>query len=425
MRNLSAIMIIFCFFIIPSAAISVSPGDIEWDSAVSGTLYRGGILTNGNYSIKAIEFSAAVHGLKDINGNIVPETEVEPMVLIQIYKKDVLLQEIVFYPQTGTYTDPDYQVRVSATGFMGKNDRAWVYEYYNPWATLSIQLRAKPPIIEVSVATDKSSYTMYDDQIITATVTVKNSGNSFAKFVDVKLNLGELKLKRGDESMLHQYYPRMEKGTSQTYSVILSVPSVADTKTYTLSTDAKGLDLNDIEYKANGTTTCTVSPKQSTSVTISKSVKDRIYLTDTVNVRITVGNGGPTDITNIHVTDSMDPNFELKSNASFSWDIPVIKSGGEWGTTYSIKPLETNLAGFSIPQANAQFTVYNKQYNEISNTVKLIVNGPKIVVNKTVDRTSVNLSDEVNVTVTINNIGNIATKTVNGLVLGALIIILK
>jgi len=42
---------------------------------------------------------------------------------------------------------------------------------------------------------DKTTYTSYDDQIITATVTIKNSGKAVAKNVDVNLNTGDLKLR--------------------------------------------------------------------------------------------------------------------------------------------------------------------------------------------------------------------------------------
>ena len=94
-----------------------------------------------------------------------------------------------------------------------------------------------------------------------------------------------------------------------------------------------------------------------------------------------------------------------------TWDIPVLKPG-EWKDIgYSIKPLETNINGFTFPEVNAQFKVNNKQYNISSNTSTVIVNGPKIIINKTLDKQIVNISEDVTVTVSIQNIGNIATRT--------------
>jgi uncharacterized repeat protein (TIGR01451 family) len=413
MKKYVPVLIIILWSVALASAASFSQGDIEWAAAVSGTLYKGSTLTKGEYMVKAVQFPSPVPGVKDINGNILPETDVEPMVLLEIYKSGVLIKELIMNLQSEAYIDPDYEAKVSATGFPAKNARGWVYEYYTvepPWATVSIQLRAKPKL-EAKVATDKSAYTSYNDQIITATVTATNSGDARAKNVDVYLNIGELKLRGGDISQLHQYIPTLEKGASQSFSVILVVPELIDQKSYTLSADAKGFDIKGLEYRpANTSTTITVSPKQN-YFTISKGVsKDRIYLPETVVVRVTVANGGMYDIYNIHVNDSMNEKFELKSNTSSQWDIPVLKPGEEWGTSYSIKPLETNINGFTIPAASAQFTVNNKPYSASSKAPTVIVNGPKIMLNKTVDKSAVNISEDVTVTVSINNIGNIATK---------------
>ncbi len=407
MRRYLAIFIILWYV---NLAAGFSPNDIEWASAVSGTLYKGSSLTNGQYMVKAVQFSSPVPGLKDINGNIVPETDVDPMVFLEVYKNGTLIKELVMNLVSEAYVDPDYEVRVSATGFMARNAREWVLEYYNPWATISIQTRALPEL-DVKVTTDETAYTSYEDQIITATVTVTNSGSAFAKFVDVNLDTGELNPRGGDINQLHRSYSRMEKGASQSFSAILVVPQLLDQKSYNLSANAKGLDAKDIEYRATtASRTITVSPKQN-YFTISKAIKDRMYLQNTATVRLTVANGGMYDIYNINITDSMNDNFELKSNTSFQWDIPVLKPGQEWGTTYSIKPLEASLSGFIIPAAAAQFTANNKQYTASSKTITVVVNGPKILLNKTVSKQIVNISEDVNVTVSINNAGDIGTRT--------------
>ncbi len=407
-RYLAVLIIILCS---ANLAASYAPGDIEWGTAVSGTLGKGGTLTNEQFMVKAVQFPSPVPGIRDINGNIIPETDVEPMVLLNIYKNNVLIKEnLIMNLQTEAYIDPDYEVKVSATGFPAKNDKIWVYEYYNPSATIAIATRAKPKL-DVTVTTDKSAYTSYTDNIITATVTVTNSGDARAKSIDVYLNTGELSLRGGDTSQLHHYYYMMEKGASQSWEVILVVPELIDQKSYTLSAEAKGFDVKDLEYKAAKTSaSITVSPKQN-YFTISKAMsKDRMYLPETIVVRLTVANGGMYDINNIHVADSMNEKFELKSNTSFQWDISVLKPGDEWGTSYSIKPLETNIDGFTIPAASAKFTVNNKPYSASSQTPKVIVNGPKLILNKTVNKAVVNITEDVTVTVSIKNVGNIATK---------------
>ncbi len=408
MRLYLGVLVIALWLISFPLAAAFVPNDIEWSPAVTGTLYKGGELSNGDYKVKAVEFPGAVQGVKDINGNWVPETDVDPMVYLEVYKNGSLIKEIIVTPQSGSYIDPDYEVKVYGTNFMSKSAKEWVLQYYNPWATVAIETRAKP-ILEVTVTTDKTAYTSYDDQIITATVTIKNSGGAVAKNVDVNLNTGDLKLRGGSSDQLHQYYYRLEKGASQSFSVVLVVPQLIDQKSYNLKADAKGYDVKDLEYKATtGSASLTVSPKQN-YFTVSKSVKDNIYLKDTAFVKVAVANGGMYDISNININDSMNENFKLTSNVTFQWHIPLLKPGEEWSTTYSIQPLDASLSGFAIPAATAQFTVNNKQYSASSKTTTVVVNGPKVILNKVVNKATVNITEDVTVTITVNNVGNIAT----------------
>ncbi len=411
MRWYLTILIIILLTADQAFAVTFSPNDIEWASAVSGTLYRGGTLTNGEYMVKAVQFPAGVPGYKELKtGNIKPETEVDPMVYLEIYRNGVMLKEFVMTVNSDAYIDPDYEVRVSTTGFVARNAKEWVLEYYNPWVTVSIQKRALPKL-EITVSTDKPSYTSNNAEIITAKVEVKNTGNAFIEKVDADLKIGELSLRGGDLSQLHRYYNRIEKGTSQSFEVILVVPDLIDQRSYNLNVSAKGYDVKGLEYSASGSKSPIVSPKQN-YFGISKAVRDRIYLQDYASVRITVANGGMYDIYNIHIMDNMSDKFVLSSSPiSFAWDIPVLKPGEEWGTGYSIKPVEANINGWTIPAASSTFMVNNKPYSASTSTIKLVVNGPRILLNKTVSKPVVNISEDVTVTVSANNIGNIGTKT--------------
>ncbi|MDD5615322.1 MAG: hypothetical protein PHH85_03890 [Candidatus Methanoperedens sp.] len=410
MRRYFVILFVFILGVNQASAVIFNPDDIEWASAVSGTLHKGGTLTNGEYMVKAAQFPAGVPGIKTINGDIVPETDVDPMVYLEIYKNGMLLKEFVMTVGGEAYIDPDYEVKVSATSFSARNAKEWVLEFFDPWAAVSIQKRALPKL-EVTVTTDKSTYTSNNAEIITATVNVKNTGDAFSKNIDATLNIGELKLRGGDASQLHNSYLRLNKGESKSFDVILVVPDLIDQKSYSLSASVKGYDVKELGYNASGSLSLTVSPKQN-YFGISKAVRDRIYLQDYATVRITIANGGMYDIYNIHVTDNMSDKFVLSSSPTpFAWDIPLLKPGEEWGTGYSIKPTEANIDGWTIPVASATFTVNNKPYSASSSTMKIVVNGPRLQLNKTVSKPVVNLSEDVTVTVSVNNIGNIGIKT--------------
>lgn len=413
MKNFTVLIIILWLTSISSTVSAMSEtnfsvSDVEWDVAVSGTLYRGNTLSNGEYTTKAMQFSSPVPGIKNMQGNIVPDDVVYQMVYLNIYKNGVFIRETIMDMTNGPYIDPDYDVKITVTGFLKRNAKEWVYEYYNPWASISIQTRAKPKL-EVEIITDKAIYTSHDDNIISAKVKIINSGGAFAKNVDVNLNIGELKLRGGDISQLHQYYSRIDKNSVQSFRVILVVPELIDEKSYGLIVDTKGYDVKDIAYGITSSSSVIITPEQN-YLMISKALRDRIYLDDIENVKITVANGGIYDIYNISVTDSMNENFVLGPNMSLQWHIPLLKPGQEWYKTYSIKPMKADLNGFRMPEATAKFTVNNKPYSASSGMTTVVVNGPIIILNKTVNKNVVAIGEDVIVTVTINNVGNIPTK---------------
>jgi hypothetical protein len=411
MRRYFAILFIFILAVDQTSAVIFSPNDIEWTAAVSGTLHKGGTLTNGEYMVKAVQFPSGVPGIKTYpSGSIVPEEVVDPMVYLEIYKNGMLIKEFVMTVGSEAYIDQDYEAKVSTTEFTAGNAREWVLEFYDPWVTVGIQKRALPKL-EVTVTTDKSTYNSNNAEIITATVNVKNTGDAFLKNIDANLNIGELKLRGGDASQLHNSYPRLNKGESKSFDVILVVPDLIDQQLYSLGSSAKGYDVKELGYNSSDPVSLTVSPRQN-YFGITKAVRDRIYLQDYASVKITIANGGMYNIYNIHVTDNMSDKFVLSSSPTpFVWDIPLLKPGEEWGTGYSIKPTEANIDGWTIPAASATFTVNNKPYSASTSTIKIIVNGPRILLNKTVSKPVVNISEDVTVTVSVNNVGNIGTGT--------------
>lgn len=408
MRRYLIILIIISLSI--NSSYAFTSNDIQWGEPVTSNLHRGGTITNGEYMVKAVEFTAPVQGFKDGKGNIVPDN-IEPSVAIEIYKNGVFMTQTVFSAQSGPYINPDYEVMVSVTGFLAKTAREWVYEYYDPWGEVRLSKRGIPKLdITITTVPDKDSYTSNGDYYITAKYEVKNNGEARAKYVDLNFNPGDLKSRSGNAQDLHKNFQVIEKGETQSFEVILEVPNLFDQKTFTLTGLATGTDAKDLNYNWNGSKTITVSPRQD-YFTLSKGMRDRIYLNNSVLVRLVAVNGGMYDIYDIHINDSMNPNFELISNLFMQWNKSVLKPGEEWViATYSMKPSEANINGFPIPSANAQFTVNGKPYSLSSTSTLLVVNGPKIVLTKSVLKPVVNISEDVTVTVSINNIGNIATK---------------
>jgi uncharacterized repeat protein (TIGR01451 family) len=410
--NKTLILILIVLLLEIPLASSYMPNDIEWAPSTEAILYKGNNFTNGPYTVVAIQFPTPVPGFKELQTNkILPETPVSPVVYLEIYNNGALMKETVLYLRSPYEIDPDYEVKVSLIDILPGTSSEWVMEYYKPWAKVSISLRGKPKF-EVTVTTDKTNYVSSTDEILTATVKVTNTGDAVARNVEVDLDPGVLQLRGGSTSQFHHTYLELKKGETQSFPVIFLVPKVAADTSYTLSAKTKGYDVKDLEYQVSGSLAIPVASKPFiTGVSVSKAIKNRIYLKDTILVRVTVSNGGDFDLYNVRLTDSLNENFKLLFDSPLQWEIPVIESGHDESRTYSLKPLETNLDGFTIPAANAHFMINNKEYNASSESPLVIVNGPKIILNKTVDKQTVNISEDITITVTVNNIGNIATKT--------------
>ena len=238
-----------------------------------------------------------------------------------------------------------------------------------------------------------------------------NKGDAIARNVDVTLNIDELKLRGGTTDQLHQIYMELKKGESKSFEVILIVPDLLDQKSYDFNVDTKSFDVKNLEYKSAGKASIIVAIKQD-YFTVSKTIsKSRIYLNDIIMVRLTVGNNGMRDMNDIVLRDSINPNFELKSDTPLFWNIPVLHPG-EWkDLEYSIKPLETSLNRFYNSRCRSRIhSKWQAIQHFLGSILTLLVNGPKIVINKTVDKKIANISEDVTVTVSIKNIGNIPTR---------------
>lgn len=411
MRILYVLIIFLFLFTGISSAADFNKNEIEWDSGTSGTVYRGESFTSDQYTVKAVQFFGPVPGIKTLQGNIVPDPDVvvDPSVNLEIYKNGVFINETILKVSSGPYIDPDYEYRVSVIEFPKRSSNEWVYEYYKPWAKVGIEKRAKPEL-EVKIITDKSPYISYYDSMIHARVKIINKGGAFIKNIEANLNIGELNLTSYDTRLLHKSYLRIDRKAQESYDVSLHVPELTEDRTYVLSADARGYDVKGLEYTASNSSNVAVTVRTEHYFRLSKSARDRIYLGDNDTVRIVASNGGVYDIYNITIQDSIIEDFDLEPNTTLEWNIPLLKPGQNWETNYKIIPLRTNINGFKIPEAAAKITVNNRPYKVTSEEPGIIVNGPIIILNKTVDKEYAYINEDVIVTVSINNIGNIPTR---------------
>ncbi|MCZ7385070.1 MAG: hypothetical protein O8C63_10030 [Candidatus Methanoperedens sp.] len=372
---------------------------VQWAPGVSAKLERGGNITLGEYSVKAVSFPAPVEHDKYMN---IPAEPVEQFAGLNISKKGILIDTIVL-GLGESYISPDNELKVTVKDMPSKDSKVWLFESYEPWATIELDPRGKPEL-SVSVETDKTEYALSSATEIVTVVTLRNTGTADAFNVGMKLKT-DLPIKRGS---LNFHYDRVKKG-SASETITFSLPKIVKTKSYEIVANATGYDVKEHPYTTESENTISVLTEPQVSLSINKSANDRIYLKDFAIVSLTVKNNAKDDLKNVSVTDYVPDGFKLTNNNSLHWvfDLPAM---GYWDFHYLIKPQVPDPDGIVLPSAMAEFTYENEFYSVKSNEVAVVVYGPSIVLDKKTDVSEINPNDLVTVTVVARNSGTTPTR---------------
>ncbi|KCZ72495.1 protein of unknown function DUF11 [Candidatus Methanoperedens nitroreducens] len=385
-----------------SSVYAFETSKLQWSEGISDTLERGEVISYNEYSVKVVAFPPPVESDKYIER---PSEPVEPYVGLNISKNGSFINTTVLKLDE-SYISPDGELRVTAKELPSRSATEWLFQSYNPWATIELNPRGIPDL-ELSVDTDKSKYAPSQDQEIVATVSLENTGSADAFNVDMDIKT-ELPVKRGS---LKYHYEKIGKGESITETITFALPLLTEEKIYSISANTSGYDALDIAYAAQITQIISTAINPEWSMSLRKSTHDKMYLKDSVMVSLSLKNNGKYDIRSVSINDFLPDGFKLVSNVSLQW-VVNISAGGEWDYRYLIKPQEPNTEGVLFPPATAQFKVRNELYGIRSNQPKIVVYGPKIVLDKQIDVPDVNPGDTVIVTVTAENTGNTPTKVV-------------
>lgn len=359
--------------------------DVEWKVIVdSTTLHWADSVTNGGYVIQAGDF--------DEDG----------LVYITI-SKDGQVKELAPL-ETGDTLIAEDEIKVYVRE-VNPDKREWGSEIRNPTVTIQIYRRALPSLGLILV-TDEYSYdpkSYSSPSTITATITVRNTGDAKIKNVDLTIDTGGLELTEGD---LTYHYDAILKSESTCGTMIkMKVPILWDTSSFTISAEAKGYDIKGAEYSGDGSISVSIDKKWELFVT--KSMTENAYMGETVNTFVNIRNTGICDIDMITVTDEMIEGLELINNITLEKAISL--KSGECASNlfeYDLKPISSGT--FTAPVATAIFTAPNgEEYTVSSGYPRVTINGPNIILTKKVSTSNVNPGDEVTVTVDVLNAGNV------------------
>ncbi len=396
--KLIIIPLVLSVFISSAAAFEVN--QLQWAQGISGKLKQDDIISYNGYSVRAIGFPGPFESDRYKN---IPAEPVDPYVALNISKNGIFINKTVL-ALGESFVVPDGELRITATGLPPKDSSVWLFESYDPWATVDLSPRGTPKL-EIQVETDKTEYLSATSTEINAIVTLKNTGTASASNVDVTLKT-DLPIKRGE---LNYHYDKIEKGTSNSMAVTFSTPLLQEMNNYDMLANVTGFDVKDIFYTGESSKTISITPEPLVSLSIHKTTNDKIYLKDLAIVSLSVKNNGKDDLKNVSITDSLPDEFKLTNNNSLHWvvDLPV---GGDWDFHYLIKPVESNSEGITLPAASAGFNYRNKNYLIQSNSPSIVVYGPKITLTKQADVTQITPGDSVTITTVAENKGSTPTK---------------
>ncbi len=154
-----------------------------------------------------------------------------------------------------------------------------------------------------------------------------------------------------------------------------------------------------------------VEPEPQVNLSIRKVAAESMLLKDFTSISLVVLNNGTYDLKNVNVADTLPPGFKLLGNQSLHWVVDVPASG-MWEYRYLVRPQEPSREGITLPAATAKFTVMKGVITVKSDRPKIVVHGPKVVLDKKTDVSEAKQGGNVTVSIVAENTGTIPTSIV-------------
>lgn len=384
-----SLIFLFSLMLLCLPALAYTADDIEWvDSATkSGTLGWGTTLVVDSYVIKAEDFN------KDgfVSISISSNNQVKSISPLRV-------GESLTYRDTANGND----IRVVVDSTELKTDE-WTGNLKDPKASISVYKRAYPKM-KIEITTDKDTYDprLSGSSIVTATINIKNEGDAKAFNMDVEIDSCGMVQTSG--KMKYSYKDVEEDEILEPIVVKFKVSEYWDQTKIDFKVTTKSKDINNQIHTDEGKKTLTIEPV--VELIITKSIPKEIYMDKSAYVTVSVYNKGLYSVSSATITDVLNEYFELQDNANLETTISL--APGETKADllkYTMKPVK---AGKTTPPATtATFTGPDGKVRTFKSiTSEVTVNGPNIVLTKTISPSSVSPGKEATVSVTVHNQGN-------------------
>jgi len=275
-----------------------------------------------------------------------------------------------------------------------------------PWAKIEISLRGLPDLdidVETEKGDDKDTFKLTNSKI-PVTINIKNEGDAPLEDVDIYIDTDGLEFYSFTTSTKTHYTEDIiEDGASITQiSFELEIPSHMKDTEYNISVNVTGIDQKDEMHNFTDGKEITVL----NMINITKTTKSEIFMTDTAFVQLIIKNDGAYAVNNIELGDSIPNYFELVGSSPLQWNFNMAP-GQNRDFKYTIKPIKPDTDGYDLPAADATWEVGGIEYDQTCTKPEIIVHGSKILLEKTVSPTQVERNENVTVTITATNVGDV------------------
>ncbi len=270
-----------------------------------------------------------------------------------------------------------------------------------------------------------SSISVYEDSRFDFTPTIKNNGTDRAYDLEISIDVGNFTITKGQTKT---YYDSLDAGGEIPQNLVLWSPSVENTTSFPIKTRVKYKDFYNEEFEVNTTTMVTVYPAleafiivrvERTQLSTTINYADESDINEPSKMEIRLKNQGFAAIENLTFNLSLPKNMEISTNDTV-WtgrveaeikrptDILYIFTDDiSWSGNLSKdqeKTLDLTLSGSKSGHYKIPYTV-TYDGKQISEVLDFKVKGAIITMTKTIEKSEVNMGEEINILVIIENIG--------------------
>ena len=391
-KKLALIALIAVFFFSAFSMIAFAAEDIEWVEKQDGTKrYWGDTATVDGYVIKAEDFNDD----KQVFVSISKDGEKLKTAPLSEGSEVVYDDKIKVYAQK---VDPNYEtITIDDKKFETKN--------WNPYAELDILVRGEPKF-DIDVETRKDIYDSKSagDSRIDVSIKLKNEGESKAEDTVLTIDTAGMEVLKGKTR--YRLGDVLKDETLEPVNLTLKAPTPWIDTDLNITAKTTCVDVRDNKYEHIGSKVIKIEKKW--GLVISKIVTKNNHMGKPVHVSVNVLNKGLCDISDIELKDSIASETHLQKDAVLDKTLSL-KSGELAEKVFEYTLIPDKPGEFTFPKTIATFSLPNGQSGDASsnNSEKVKIYGPEISVTKTINRQQLNSGDELTVTVTAKNTGNV------------------